>query len=66
MTGKELRELREEWKLTQPEFGRLFGLSADTIANLERGRRKITESLQLHIDAERKLRAIEKILHFSG
>lgn len=39
--GKRIRELRKEKKLTQKEFGRVFGLSQNAVTNIETGKRAL-------------------------
>ncbi len=65
MNGSELRELRRGWQLSQAEFGRLFGYSEETISALERGKKRVTKSLELHILSEVKLRKIKEIVDSS-
>jgi len=62
MSGEELYKLREEWALTQEQFGRLFGYTAKSIANLEHERHNIPNTLILHIELQKKLRLVKKLL----
>ncbi|MHA1732655.1 MAG: helix-turn-helix transcriptional regulator [Promethearchaeota archaeon] len=55
-----LREFRKERRLTQEEFGRLVGVSRETISSLERG--KYNPSLPLAFKIARVLNvSIEEI-----
>ena len=65
MTGRELRELRAEWGLTQSGLADILGLKAQTISDLERGVMKISNSVENHILVVKKLREIKKILDSS-
>ena len=45
MTGKELRELRIQLGLTQPELGKRLGVARVTVARWELGLRHIAEPM---------------------
>jgi DNA-binding XRE family transcriptional regulator len=62
MTGRELRELRESWGLTQSGLADILGLKSQTISDLERGKMKISKSVENHVLAVKKLRALKEIL----
>jgi len=62
MTGEELKTIREAWGMTQEQFGRLFGYTPKSIANLEHNRHDIPNSLILHIESRQRLRNMKKLL----
>jgi DNA-binding XRE family transcriptional regulator len=62
MTGKELRELREGWGLTQSGLADILGLKGQSISDMERGKMKISKSVENHVLAVKKLRALKEIL----
>jgi len=47
MTGRELRAIRAKFGLTQREFSPLVGITQNALARLERGERKISETLSI-------------------
>lgn len=63
MTGKQLRELRESWNLSQAELGKVLGYTEHQIANLERGRANMTEHFEKQLLNEARIRAIRNILN---
>ena len=65
MTGRELRELRESWGMSQADFAKLFGYHTQSISEMEREKKKINVSLVKHIHRESQLRKIQEILDSS-
>ena len=49
MTGRELRAIRVELGLTQSGLAVVLGLRAGTISDLERGKMKISLSVEKHL-----------------
>jgi DNA-binding transcriptional regulator YiaG len=66
MKGSELRRVREEWKLTQVEFANLLGCHPQTVSEMERGRKPISQAIEILVGKEKKLREIKNILRTSS
>jgi transcriptional regulator with XRE-family HTH domain len=47
VTGEQLRRIRERLGLTQAQFAPRLGVTANSLARLERGERRISETLAL-------------------
>lgn len=45
MDRHQIRALRSKNRLTQAEFGKMLGLSTSTVANIEAGRRGISDNV---------------------
>jgi transcriptional regulator with XRE-family HTH domain len=52
MIGDRIREIREHYKLTQPEFAEKLNLSDGFISQIENGKRKVNDRMIQHIARE--------------
>lgn len=41
--NKRIKELREYWKLSQEDFGKILGITKSGVSDIEAGRRRVTE-----------------------
>jgi DNA-binding XRE family transcriptional regulator len=66
VTGKELRQIREEWGPTQVELATLLGCHPQTVSEMERGKKHISQAIENLVGKEKTLRAIKKIVSTSS
>lgn len=60
MTGKELKEKRNELELTQEQLASELGVTANTVARWERGEMKIPPFLHLALETVQRKIKIKK------
>ena len=61
MTGEDLRRIREEIGLKQSGLADILGLKPQTISDLERGKMKISKSVENHVLARYALWKIKNL-----
>ena len=62
-TPKDIKNLREKYKISQAELGRLLGVAGNYIYMLEKGVREPSKSLRLLLDCvEEKLKRERRVI----